>query len=101
VVKLKDCLGYVKGSITHELHNIKKMKGEKLETLIDILNLTGECDIYFNEFNVVFIDGHTHEQFGAYLPKKSLVLKMEIPEHNTYLWIYQFFNNQLLSDYIG
>lgn len=101
MVQLKECLKHLKESVSHELNGVKKMKGDKLDTLIDILNLQGECNIYFNEFNIVFIDEYVHDQFGAYLRSKDLILKMEIKEHNTYLWIYQYFNNQLLSDYVG
>lgn len=98
--KVKKTLKLVKQSVDQELKGLRKLKGEKLATFKDIFNLEDDIDLYYNEYNVLIIDPILHENLKSFFKKDALLVKIEIPEHNVFCWIYQYFNDQIFESYL-
>ena len=98
--RLRDILRSVKSGINEEVSSLKKLKGSKLETFKDVFNLDEEVHLYYNEYNLIIIDDDLHEKLSYLFKKGALILKVEIPEHNSYLWVYQYFNDQIFESYL-
>lgn len=97
---IRETLGILKDGIKRELDDLKLLKGEHFDRFYDIFNVPDDAQIYFNSYNIVINDPATHETLSPYLNQENLVIKVEVPEHNCYLWIYQYFNERIFVDYL-
>ena len=98
--KIKNHLVALKESIHDSLSDLKVLENEALAEFKDIFSIEEEVDIYFNEYNIVLIDKISHDSIAPYLKEKDLVLRLEIPEHEINLWVYQYFNERVFNDYL-
>lgn len=94
-------LKHIKESIKDELSGLKKLSGKRLSTFSDIFQVPEDSEIYYNEYNMVILDPELHELISSFTKKKNLIVRIEIPEHNSYMWIYQYFNDQLFDSYLS
>jgi len=98
--KLNSVLKYIKEGIREELGSIKKLKGEKLDKFTDLLNITFDYTLYYNDYNMIITEPELHNVLFPYFKKEALILRVEIPEHNANIWVYQYFNDQLFESYL-
>lgn len=97
---IKEILSRCKEEIRVELAKLKLLKGKNLEEFKNVFNLEGDIEIYFNTYNIVFTDGHIYDQLKPYLGQNSLIIRLELSESNTNLWVHQYFNEQIFNDYL-
>lgn len=81
--------------------NLEKLSGDKLKKIADIFNFECDVEAYYNDFNIVFIDPVSHEQFARYLQMKNLILTLDFPEFNCHLWVYRYYNDNLFDSYLS
>lgn len=87
--------------IKDSLQDIKLLKDEALKEFKDIFQIEEDnVEIYFNDYNIVLFDPIAHEAVKPYLKQDSLVLRLEIPEFDSHIWIYQYFNERIFNDYL-
>lgn len=98
--KLKEAVSHISSGIRSELTDVKKLKGESLINFSSIFGVKEDASIYYNEYNVIVIDKDVHEIIEGFVSRDSLVLKVEIPEYNVYIWAYAYFNDQLFESYL-
>lgn len=97
---IKEIIVQLKEEFRLELSNLKKLKGQNLIEFMDIFSIEGEPVIYFNAYNIIIIDILIHDQLRPFLKESSLVLEINMAQSNTHLWIYQYFNERILNDYL-
>lgn len=98
--RVREALGHIKSAINIELKGLKKLRGSKLDTFIDVFNLPPDIELYYNTYNILFIDSELHDNLKSYFKRDSLVFSIEIPDHNTRIWVYQYFNDQIFESYL-
>ncbi len=101
-MELKSCIGFLKESLKNELHEMRVLKGDKLKTFLDTfyLELDEEDRIYYNTYNIALTSEELHQSMMPYLRDNSKILSMEIPEHNTYLYVYSYCTDAILTNYL-
>jgi hypothetical protein len=99
--KLKECLNHLKNTISSEIHGVSKLEGDGKAKMCEDFCLDEDIRVYFNEYNLFFIAENDYAQMSPYLKSKDKVLELDIPGHNIYLSIYQYFNNNLLETYLN
>ena len=93
-------LGTLRECINVSLSDIKKLKDSALDEFKDIFSIEDDVNIYFNEYNIVVFDPVAHDAIKPYLKADNLVLRLEIPEFDCNMWIYQYFNDRIFNDYL-
>ena len=101
-MEIRECLKNVTESFKHELYGMKKLEGEKLRKFDELfyVDLEEDEEIYYNQFNICFTSGRVFDRMRPYLKEKSKVASIEIPEYDTCLHIYAYFNDQILTEYL-
>jgi hypothetical protein len=97
---LKERLSTLSDCVKDSVSGIKQLKGDALDTFKNIFNIESDVTIYFSEYNVVVMDTITHQAILPYIKSENLVLKVEMPEFDSYLWVYQYFNERVFNDYL-
>jgi hypothetical protein len=100
IKKLKNHLIALNESLKDGLAGIRPLQGKALEEFKDVFDIQDDVDIFFNDYNIVLIDPISFEAIKPYIKEESLALKLEIPEHDNYIWIYQYFNERIFNDYL-
>lgn len=98
---LKQALKALKTGISEEIQALEKLTGKRLLEFAGIFNVPETSEIYFNKFNMIIISPELNEILGSYFKKKDLILRFEFPEYNANIWVYQYFNDQLFSNYLN
>lgn len=97
---IQDCLNNLKESLRQEVSNLKLLSGENLAEFKNIFSIDEDIELYFNAFNIVIIDKITHDEMQSYLNEKNRILSFDCPEYNTHVWVYKYFNDRVLKDYL-
>lgn len=90
---------YVSEGLVSELSKLKLLPANKSKEMCESLGIkTEDNDIYYNNFNILFDNEETHEEFKYYLKPDSLVFRLELPQMNINLWAYSLQENSLLNN---
>jgi sortase (surface protein transpeptidase) len=98
--RVQDRLKLLNECVKDSLTELRELKDKNLEEFKDIFQIEGDIAIYFNEYNIVLIDHEAHEGVKPYLKESDLVIRLEIPEHEINIWVYQYFNERIFNDYL-
>ena len=97
---IKESLSLVKDGLQEELAKVKRLKGKPLKEFKNVFDIEEDIDVFFNDFNIIITELETYQLLAPYLGEDTLVMKIEIPEHNSYLWVHQYFNKRIFNDYL-
>lgn len=97
--KLKDSFKHLKQALADELDDVKLLKGDKLNKLKDHFYFE-DINVYYNEYNLVFISENDLDKFRPYLKSEDMVVEVNIPKSNTFIAVYHYFNNAVLESYL-
>ena len=93
---------YISEGLIQELSNLKKLPDDKCAEMCGAIGIkTTDNDIYYNNFNIMFDNSETHDEFKHYLKADSCVFRLEISEMNVNLWAYALSENHLLNNMLG
>ena len=100
-MELKACMEILKEGIRSELYGAKKLKGEKLDTFKDIFMLDmDDPQIYYNKYNIVITREDVLNALQPYLSNERKTLTIVVDEHNVNLWVYAYFNDRVMKQYL-
>jgi hypothetical protein len=100
---------FISEGLVAELSNLKMLPEEKTKDICETLGIkTIDNDIFYNNYNIVFDNPDTHEEFKHYLKiseddeeKNSLTFRLEIPQMNVNIWAYSRQKNKILDNILG
>lgn len=98
---IKDSLNQLQESLKLELEGMKKLKGKRFERFKEVFDIQDADEIYYNEYNIIIVDEDLHERVSHYFKQGTNVLKIEIPAHGTFVYVYEYINDQLFENYLG
>lgn len=99
--ELQERLSQMDQIIGLELNELEKLEGEKLKRLRELLNIHWSPEpIFVNNTNIVITDINDYERIRGACPKWEEVIRLEIPEFNTYLYVGRYVNVQFLKDIV-
>jgi len=97
----KDILNILKDTINSEVKSVKRLEGDKLKRFAEIFNVSENAEIFFNDYNIVITDIGTHEILSTFIDSKNSILELKMTHSNSYLWIYEYLNDQLFENYLN
>lgn len=85
-----------------ELHkNLTEMKGSLLEECKQSFVIDWNTDeIYFDKSNIIFTEINDYNRFKEFNPKLNDILKVEISDFNTYIYVCTYVNCPTLNEII-
>ena len=100
-MELKASIGMLKEGLISELYGAKKLKGCKLDAFKDIFMLDMDDPyIYYNKYNIIITSEIVLNALQPYLSNERKIMSVEIPEHQVNLWVYAYFNDNVIKQYL-
>ncbi|NRA76901.1 MAG: hypothetical protein HRU18_01725 [Pseudoalteromonas sp.] len=96
---IKEVLSHLNDAMTTELNGIKALKGDADKRFRELFDVKSKAKIYYTKMNMVITDEQLMMDMKHFLKAEDKVLSIEIPEYNVNVWIYEHFNNQVVSTY--
>ena len=85
-----------------ECGDAKRLKGNRLDNLLSRLHITWDADpIYYSKSKIIFTEVNDYERFIQLYRKAQVVLKLEMPNHNSYLYVMDYIECDDLDFILG
>lgn len=86
----------IQNLLSIELDGLVQLEGETLITFNKTFGIQESEPVFFGNVNLV-VTSPTHFNVLRLVQGIEIVLKIEIPEYNQFLYVLRFFNNEFLS----
>jgi hypothetical protein len=97
--KIKLKIDDIADLIEHEVHDCKKLSGNKLAHYRETLQIEEiHGDIFFSKSDIVYTDPDDFEVIEYMVEDDAKVIKIELAELGTYLYVVRHFNCQILKE---
>lgn len=97
-MELAEVLEHVNNILGIELNENQKLDGEKLEKLKTLLGISWTPEtIYFTKTNLIMTDINDYQKLKEVVKKFEDVLKIEMTEFNTYIFVCRYSNSPELT----
>ena len=97
---LKEILIHVSDGIRSELKKSKKIDGEKLQNFVNTFRVKEDANIYYNSYNLIITDEHTHNELLPFLRPQTLIMAISVVSFNAYMWVYEVTNDSLFDQFL-
>jgi len=97
---LKEVINHLQDAMHTELNSVKALKGEADTKFRELFQVTSSAKIYYTKMNIIITDAELMENMKHFLKAEHKVLSIEIPEYAVNMWIFEHFNNQVISTYL-
>jgi hypothetical protein len=88
--------------LNQECAGAKKLEGDKLSSFIKMFGIGDELgDIFYNEYNMIFLDKQTFENIRYLVPQHEVVVSFEALEYNEFIFVIRYFQDTVLSEALG
>ena len=84
-----------------ELTDYQQLTGEKLASFTDVFGINPEAIIYYTDDNIIITEVDTFNALQHYFKEENKIAIIDIPEYNTHVWVYKYFNDHLFENYLN
>lgn len=99
-MSLEEEINKVRSILEIELNEYKVLSGDELNKLRSLLSLTSTDKIYYNSTNLILTDQEDITILKSKIKKFEEILKIEIIEFNTFIYIGRYINSKELKEII-
>jgi len=90
-------------AIKSECNKAKKVEGDVFENLVNAFALSKEDsealkDVYYTKFNMIYTSPESLSQLRYIFNLKEEVIKIEIPEYDSGLFVMRYFHDTALNN---
>jgi hypothetical protein len=94
---LRNLITEINEVVSLEIQDLYKLEGDKLETFKKYIKAIETSDIFFGLSNLVITSVDDFNMVKL-IPKLEIVLKLEVPEYNYFVYVTRYHNNEFLSN---